>query len=185
MKQRMIESIEGLQRTEGGHILYYFRDIERYADNVVAFILSNVKLEHHILIIENDKITPLIRNKLKPLIIEEQWNYVHFINNFDFYFTYGDFHEAAIPSYFMKIAQPYLDNGTSLRAWSHVEWGHLDTTACLIERVEKMADEQTSALGLTLVCAYEVDRLPDTMKDTLVKHHQFIMTDEKIISTDQ
>jgi hypothetical protein len=166
-----------------GHIFYSFQEVEKYVENAVIYIVSGIEQGDHILFIENDKLLPSIQEKLKPLLSTEQLAKVHYINNFDFYFSKGTFHPATVFNHFMKSLQPYIENTVSVRMWGHVEWGDQKEIAREIEKYENNVDEMISLNEITAICAYDADRVTESLKNSLIKCHGFFMTDDEITKT--
>ena len=164
-----------------GHIFYFFENADKYIENAVTYIVSGIGQGDHILFIENNKLFPVIQGKLKPLLSTEQLAKVHYINNFDFYFSKGTFHFATVLNHFTKSIKPYIENEVSVRIWGHVEWGDQKEVDREIEKYENEADQILSLNELTAVCAYDADRVSESLRQSLIKCHEFHMTDNKIV----
>jgi hypothetical protein len=166
-----------------GHIFYSFQEVEKYVENAVIYIVSGIEQDDHILFIENDKLRPAIQEKLKTLLSTEELAKVHYINNFDFYFSKGTFHPATVFNHFMKSLQPYIENTVSVRLWGHVEWGDQKDIVREIEKYENDVDEMISLNEITAVCAYDAYRVTESLKNSLIKCHGFFMTDDEMTKT--
>nr|WP_054635170.1 MEDS domain-containing protein [Thalassobacillus sp. C254] len=75
-----------------GHILYVFQDTEKYINNALAFIKTGIKMGDYILVIENERITVKLNERLKACLSPEDWKDVSFVSNFEFYYISEDFH---------------------------------------------------------------------------------------------
>ncbi len=166
---------------EEGHIFYSFQEKERYIENAITYITSGVEQGSCVLLIENDRYFSLLRTKLESLLTKEQLKRIHHVNNYDFYYSRGDFHLTSIISYFSKIIGSYRENNLSIRTWAHVEWGDTEEISCEIKKFEEEANKAVSSMKLLSVCAYDADRLTESLQRSLTCSHNFVMTDEGII----
>ncbi|TDL80406.1 3-ketoacyl-ACP reductase [Peribacillus frigoritolerans] len=180
LKQKIDQFTKDLMQAEGGHILYYIHNQERYLENIVAYIVSGVEQGDRVFVIENERLSPAIISKSKQLLSEEQLAKVHFINNFDFYSLHGEFNSMKITDYFSSIVNPYLEAEDSIRTWAHVEWGKVNDVIKTIGDYEMNANKTVSEMGIISVCAYDAERVPEELKETLMINHDFFMTDDDI-----
>jgi hypothetical protein len=167
-------------QTIRGHIFYSFQEVEKYVENAAAYIVSGIEQGDQILFIENDKLIPIIQEKLKSLLSTEQLAKVHYTNNFDFYCSKGTFHPATVFNHFIKSLEPYIENTVSIRTWGHVEWGDPKDIDREIGKYENDVDQMVSLNEITAVCAYDADRVTESLKNSLIKCHGFLMTDDEI-----
>ncbi|WP_335432030.1 MEDS domain-containing protein [Bacillus sp. JJ1609] len=63
MESTHLIEINEIQNLAKGHVLYFFDNQDQYISNVVDFIISGLKLNEYCIILENDRITPLIKKK--------------------------------------------------------------------------------------------------------------------------
>jgi hypothetical protein len=166
-----------LQEAHGGHILYFSNNKSLYLENAVSFVGSGVKQGDHVMVIENERVCLQLFQKLSKLLTKDQLEMVHSINNFDFYFSKGDFHPQTIVEYFEVILKPYLKGHHSIRTWAHVEWGNIEEISCKIEAFEFMANNHVPKLELISVCAYDAEVIPDKLKAALLRSHDYLMSD--------
>ncbi len=74
---------------------------------------------------ENDRNFLQIDNEIRKLLDNEELKRVHFANNFDFYYSNGDFNPETVFNFFLKNIQPYLESGAKIFTWGLVEWGNV------------------------------------------------------------
>lgn len=184
VEKTVTQQLKELQQAEGGHIFYYSNDLDCYIQNAVSYIVSGVEQGEQILMVENDKIYSLIQEKVKKLLNREQLKKVHFINNFDFYWQHGDFHPPTVLAFFSKILGPHLENNQAIRAWGHVEWRDEKCISENLEDFEREANEIISTVKVWAVCAYDADRVSESLKAGLMRTHEFYMTDDRIVALD-
>lgn len=162
------------------HILYAYNDRELYLQNAIAYIIDGIEAGDSIVLIENEKNLRLLNKQLNKLLSSSQLEKIQVISNFDFYLSSGGYHPPSIFEYLTKTNTPYLENNISFRTWTNVEWGTLEGPSHIVEGFEKQTDKVVHEFGLTLVCAYEAERMPEDLKSALLKSHPHIMTDEDI-----
>lgn len=73
--------------------------------------------------IENPRLTPHIFRRLKQLATEEELEFVKFANNFEFYWSEGNFLPISIIQHFKKTLNAATQEGKFFRTWGHIEWG--------------------------------------------------------------
>ncbi|WP_264738897.1 MEDS domain-containing protein [Cytobacillus firmus] len=167
------------------HVLYSYNGMEQYIEQVVSFIQHGVLAGDYIILIENDRIYPLIQKELWRRLNEDQLEFLHHVNNYDLYYSSGSYHPPAITEYFNKMVQPYVDNKISFRSWAHVEWTSMKDPLHLIEDFEKIVDEAVNTLLFPLICAYEGDRMPDYLTTILMETHPYVLFEDDIIISEQ
>ncbi|MGG0741573.1 MEDS domain-containing protein [Niallia taxi] len=165
------------------HVLYSYEGMEQYIEDVVNFMHQGILAGDFVILIENDQIYPLIQRELIKHLNKDQLEFVHYVNNFDFYFSSGSYHPPAITKYFNNIIQPYVDNNILFRSWAYVEWSSIEEPLHLIEDFEKIVDEAVHTLSFPLICAYEANRMPDYLTTILMKIHPYILLKNNIITT--
>lgn len=167
--------------TKGKHILYYYTDEESYILNAMSFIHSFKNEKAHIIFIENDRNTLLLRKRMEQELTSEQMEKLHFFNNFDFYYSEGNFHPQTILNYFSNYISPYIENGEQIYTWGHVEWGDLKEISQKIEEYETHVGKLTIENQLVSLCAYNESRTPDELREILIRCHEIIFSDRDVI----
>ena len=167
------------------HVLYSYNEMESYIKQVVNYIREGIFAGDYVILIENDRIYPLIEKELDILLSKDQMKLVHRINNFDFYYSSGSYHPPAIQDYFNKTVQPYVENKISFRSWAHVEWTTMKDPLHLIEDFEKVVDEAVNQLSFPLICAYKGERMPEYLKTILMETHPYVLVEDDLIASEQ
>jgi len=167
------------------HVLYSYNESENYIKQIVSYIQDGILSGDCIILIENDRLYPLIHNELKTLLTTDQMKMIHRINNFDFYYSSGSYHPPAIHDYFNKTVQPYLEKGISFRSWAHVEWSSMEDPLHLIEDFEKIVDNAVNQLSFPLICAYKSERMPKYLRTILMETHPYILIEDDLILSEQ
>lgn len=178
--QQTIKDLISNVKDNGAHIFYAFKDQEIYIDNVIAYVNSALELGNHVMIIENDRIIPIIQSKLDEKFEQEQLDMVHTINNYDFYCYRGNFHKETILSYLENMIAPFLEKNIPIQTWAHVEWRDQEEIFQTLGEYEKEADRMLQATNLITICAYDANRVPQSLKEILMDCHDYYMTDNAI-----
>ncbi|WP_409304915.1 MEDS domain-containing protein [Peribacillus sp. SCS-155] len=177
MLNNMAQFTQTIQQNGGGHILYFSNCEGEYVANAADYIVTGIKNGHHIVFVENDRIILKIAEKLFRRLTVQELKRIQFINNFDFYFSNGNFHPVTIFNHFFDTLDPYYEQGLSLRLWGHVEWGPQNEIERTLESFEREVDQLMPDMEVIAVCAYESDRLSYKLKKELMKCHGYLMTD--------
>lgn len=156
------------------------QNLESYVKNAVSYILSGLQEGNHVILIENDKIRPLIDEKISGKLPASELKKIKYVNNFDFYWSTGNFHTPTIVAYFSQILEPFLTNSIPVRTWAHVEWGQMQDIADTISKFEEAAHQSVTSMKLLAVCAYDDSRLSPQLKKTLLQSHTHLITDHEI-----
>lgn len=178
LEKETFKVIDTLKDLSEGHILYFFENMEKYIKNVIDFVISGLEQNQFSIIIENDRIIPLLKKSLSQVLSESQLNKVRFVNNFDFYFAKGDFRCTSIFEFLPSVIKDYAQQGFSARSWAHVEWRDEREVHKKLSDSEKEADIIVSEKKLFSVCAYDSDRISKEIKGNLLTHHKFLMNDQ-------
>ncbi|MFS0634334.1 MEDS domain-containing protein [Mesobacillus foraminis] len=173
-----------LLQATGGHIFYCFNHLERYIENAASYILSGIRQGDYVILIENERIYPAIVQKVKVQLTESQLDQLVHVNNFEFYWSYGDFHTPSIIANFSRMLHPYDVKEYSIRTWAHVEWGNEQEITQKICEFEVEANHSVQSMNLVSVCAYDGDRITEPLRDSLMKSHQCHMKDDGILPLD-
>ncbi len=179
--EKLNNPIKALHNLPGGHLFYFYLTLECYIDNAVNFLLLGIEDGNHIILIENDRIYSIIFNRLKLRLSSTQMERIHYINNYDFYWSAGNFNSSKIIANFAKILKPFLKKNIPVRTWAHVELGQIDDIEDAISQFERAAQESVTSLKLLSVCAYNGQRLPVNLIKSLFISHTHLMTDTAII----
>lgn len=118
MKHKMAQLLKDQKNV---HILYSYDGMRNYIEQAVRYIEEGVLSGDYVILIENDRIYKILHTELKKRLTAVQMELVHWVNNFDFYYSSGSYHPPAITEYFEKTVQPYVENEISFRSWAHVE----------------------------------------------------------------
>lgn len=180
MKDKITQQTKELQQSNGGHIFYEYQDIESYINNTVSYILAGIEQGDHVIVIENDRLYPLIKDALEMELNKDDLHKIHRVNNFDFYCFKGDFNTETVISYFKKYVEPFLEKNISIRTWAHVEWADKEQLAYYVGEYEKEVDKTVIEFGLTTICAYDQSRVSEELRQTLLSCHRYYMTDNEV-----
>lgn len=167
------------------HVLYSYNEMENYIKQVLSYIQDGIMAGDYVILVENDRIYPIIHKELSTRLTKEQMKLLHFVNNFDFYCSSGSYHPPAIEEYFNKTVQPYVENKISFRSWAHVEWATLEEPLHIIEEFERTVDKAVNLLSFPLICAYKGDRMPEYLKTILLETHPYVLEDDDITICEQ
>jgi MEDS: MEthanogen/methylotroph, DcmR Sensory domain len=179
MNEWLIDLIGDLKSSNGGHILYQFDQIDCYLQNAVSYISTGAKSGGHVLFVENDRNFLHIDKEIRKLLNKEELKRVHFANNFDFYYSNGDFNPETVLNFFLKNIHPYLESGAKIFTWGLVEWGNVKDYIPLVEAYEKKIDKVISEQGLISLCAYDNSITPLELKNHLMRCHDVLITDKE------
>lgn len=182
MKSEMNQLFEDQRNV---HVLYSYNDMEKYLEQVLSFIQDGITAGDYVILIENDRVYPIIYKELSTRLTKDQMKFVHFVNSFNFYRSSGSYHPPAIEEYFKKTVQPYVENKLSFRSWAHVEWASMKEPLHLIEDFEKIVDRAVNLLSFPLICAYEGKRMPEHLKTILMETHPYVLMEDEFIVSEQ
>lgn len=174
-----LKEVNKLQNLTEGHVLYFFENHDQYISNVVDFVISGLELNEYSIIIENDRITPLIKKRLKVLLNESRLEKVKFVNNYDFYYAKGDFRMNSISDFLPKLIEGYSELDLVFRTWAHVEWRDEREVSKKLSDAENEANLIVSEMKLLSVCAYDSERVSNEFKANLLSCHNFFITDKE------
>ncbi|CAM3883308.1 MEDS domain-containing protein [Mesobacillus thioparans] len=91
-----------LEEQKNVHILYSYDDMRNYIEQAVRYIEEGVLSGDYVILIENDRIYKILHGELNKRLTEAQMKMVHWVNNFDFYYSSGSYHPPAIRSTLRK-----------------------------------------------------------------------------------
>ena len=182
MKSKMNQLFEEQKNV---HVLYTFNELENYIKQVLNYIEDGIAAGDYVILIENDRVYPMILKELSTRLTKDQMDFIHFVNSFDFYYSSGSYHPPAIVEYFNKTVQPFVENKRSFRAWAHVEWATMEEPLHIIEDLEKIIDKAVKQLSFSLICAYEGKKMPDYLKKILMETHPYVLMEDDFIVSEQ
>ena len=168
--------LKELHTVQKGHVYYQFQDENTYMQHLISFIQTGINNNNRILVIENMRNLPKIKEKVERMFTEEQLAYIRFVNNFQYYLANGDFNTQSILSNFKNDLS--VLNHTSIRSWANVEWASSRPDSELLKEFEAEADEFINEEKLLSVCAYSSTRLNPDLNNVLLKVHEYFMTDD-------
>ena len=174
-----IKEVKDLKSLTKGHVLYFFEVEDQYITNVVDFIISGLELNEHSVIVENDRFIPLIKKRLMSLFSEETLKKVIFVNNYDFYYSKGDFRINSIFEFLPNLLEDDQPQGLAVRSWAHIEWRDEQEVCKKLSDSEKAADLIVTETKLFSVCAYDSKRVSEELKENLLTTHKFLINDQE------
>lgn len=165
------------------HILYFFENKTNYIENMMAYIKAGLDRGHHLLIIENPTIYSEVNPWILKLFTDEQRKCIHHMDNHTFYDYYGDFHIHSILKNFDEVLEPFFNHNISIRTWAHVEWKKQDNISAKLEEFENLADCSVNNHGLMSVCAYDASDVTASLQTTMMRSHEYLMTDTELVQS--
>ncbi|WP_423408867.1 MEDS domain-containing protein [Heyndrickxia sp. MSNUG] len=178
MESTHLIEIDEIQNLTKGHALYFFDDQDQYVSKIVDFIISGLELNEHCIIIENDRITPLIKKKLTVLVNKKRLEKVTFVNNYDFYYAKGDFRINSIFDYLPNIITGNSELDIVVRSWAHIEWRDEHEVSKHLLDSEIEADKIVTETKLLSVCAYDSERVSQEFKEGLLTCHNLLINEK-------
>jgi hypothetical protein len=167
-----------LEEITEGHVFYRFLDQEIYISNLISFIKSGIENKQQILIIENMRYLPKVREMIHMLVSEENQSAIRIVNNFEYYLSKGDFNTQNIVTHFQNDISALENSKSSIRTWAHVEWASSDPDAELLHEFESVADDFVIKERMLSVCAYSGALLTPNLSTALEQLHYYVMTDD-------
>ena len=174
-----------LESQRNVHVLYAFDSTENYVQQLLNYIDEGIHAGDYILVVENERMTRELKPHLEKRYTEKQREMVHFVNSLHFYWSSGSYHPPAIHEYFTKTVAPYIENKLSFRSWAHVEWESVKEPLFLIEDFEKMADRAVNEYAFPLICAYEKQRMPHHLTESLMRTHPYVLLEDDLVASNQ
>src|SRR5690606_25060974 len=113
----------------------------------------------------------------KPLVTEDELKSVRFANNFEFYWSEGNFLPVSIIHYFKDTLQAAASKGQFFRTWGHVEWGSGKDMKEEILIYDESASKFITDNKFIAVCAYDSLRVPEELQMQLRARHNYLMED--------
>ncbi|ESU33364.1 hypothetical protein G3A_06695 [Bacillus sp. 17376] len=174
-----LKVVKELANQAKGHGIYFFQDQERYISNVVDFVISGLERNEYSIIVENDRIIPLIQKRLTALFDESRLEKVKYVNNYDFYYAKGDFRINSIFEFLPNIIEGFSELDVAVRSWAHVEWRDEVEVSKKLMASEKEADVIVNETNLLSVCAYDFERVSEEFKEGLLSCHNFFINEKE------
>lgn len=175
MNVSIMSVVNAWKKEEGLHICYIYYTKE-YIETTISFVISGIRNGEIVLLVENERNMLQIMKELDKKLSKKQLDNIHFINNFDFYWSNGDLHPQTISFYFSKLIDPLLKTGTFVRTWANIEWGNENEVSCKIEEFEKTADSLVKRNKILSVCAYDRSKVLYKWETTLTNCHNITIT---------
>jgi hypothetical protein len=175
MQLTEVNELAGLTR---GHGLYFFENQDQYITRLVDFVISGLERDEYSIIVENDRIIPLITKRLMELLEESSLEKVKFVNNYDFYYAKGDFSVNSIFDFLPNLIEGYSELDLVIRSWAHVEWRDDQEINRKIMVSEQEADIIVTETELLSVCAYDSERVSKELEEGLLNCHNFLINDK-------
>ena len=172
-----LKEVHEIQDLTKGHVLYFFKNQDHYISNVIEFVLSGLERNEYSIIIENDRMTPLIKKSLTEKLNNNCLKKVMFVNNYDFYYAKGDFRVNSIFDYLPNLIEGYSEQDLAVRSWAHVEWRDEPEVSKKLSVSEKEADLIVAKTKLLSVCAYDSERVSNELKESLLSCHNFLVNE--------
>lgn len=165
-----------------GHMLYFFSSKEAYLDRLYEYITDGVDYGYQLWIVESTDTYQRVRDRLVANLHRDQLKNIHYFDNEVVFAPYEEFSEQYIDDYFEGRMAHTLEHGIPLRTWARVLWkkeqhGAFDK----LNRWETHMDEIVSRLGISSVCTYDATELPASFQTTLLRNHEYFMTDHELV----
>lgn len=176
--------VQTVLEQENAHILYTYHDHKLYIDQVLTYIEDGLRVGEVVLLVENERNYHIIINELNDRVSKEQMKLLYYVNSLHFYLSSGSYDPPAIKTYFTNVVEQFVVSGTLFRSWAHVEWATLEAPTHLVEQFERIVDEAVLQLQFSLICAYNSEKIPESLYHMLLQTHQYILDDEGISVSD-
>lgn len=183
MAMTSISLTDQINVSNGAHILYIYDSLEGYIDNAVAFIRTGLQQLHEIVLIDSPENKRLIYERLSGLILEQEFEHIHFFDQQEFYNKHGAFHVKLILDSLSHLFQPFLDRKLTLRSWGHVYWRDQEDIFEQLQKYECHCDTSVSEWGIIGVCIYDGHKVPASVQNELMKSHEYVMTDTTLVKS--
>ncbi|MBM7572557.1 MEDS domain-containing protein [Aquibacillus albus] len=177
--EKQIELNNYLRVRNTSHILYLFEEKKDYMNNLIAYVKAGIERKHHLLIVENSTMLESIKEETKKIFSIDEQNHIHYFDNHTFYCYYGDFNIHNIVQHFGDIINSFSEKNITVRTWAHVEFDKNKSISKKIQEFEKIANCSVNDLGLMSVCAYNSNDLSAFLHTSLMKSHEYLMTDKE------
>ncbi|CAG7650170.1 ATP-binding protein [Paenibacillus allorhizosphaerae] len=163
----------------GARILYSYDSVEGYLRNAMSFIQSAVDFGQHVIFIDSMERFESIAARLKSDRPRNDFTYVHFVDNGDFFRRHDDFQFEKVLTDVKRIIEPSKwKEELSVRIWGHADW--------TLEQVKAAPNAAkrvivTDEFGYFTVCCYDGNAIPASAQNEKLKTHEYLMTDQNMI----
>ncbi|GEO26563.1 hypothetical protein AAC03nite_23480 [Alicyclobacillus acidoterrestris] len=181
--QNPIPLTKSISVENGAHILYFYKTQSAYLENVVSFIEMGLNMGQHVVYIDSLQSYTALRELLEASQRASFLEQVTYVNHFEFYMMYRDFHFERVLQNLKDVVEPHLGAGRSIRLWGHVDW---QPQADILERLhtyECSCDITVSDLGFLTVCAYDSGAVPAAVMIEMMRSHPLLMTDVDMVKS--
>lgn len=166
-----------------GHILYTYNKVDNYIENAISYIVSGIDQGHHIIMIESKDTYEHMKVILKGMLTQDALECIHFLDNYEFYRLYDDFHCDLIVSHFSDVITHFQEKHITVRTWANVCWNDEREIESKLESFEKTADQCVRHSNLISVCAYNGNKITASLQNSMLKSHEYIMTDQELVKS--
>ncbi|WP_216828509.1 MEDS domain-containing protein [Alkalihalobacterium elongatum] len=181
---RTIALTDSIQVNEGSHILYFYQSEELYVQNLVSFILSAIELKQHAIVIETPERFKEVKKKLIQILNENEIEqFLYFVDNYEFYQKYQDFHFDRVLDNFKNTVQPFVNENLVARVWGLVEWKDQPNILEKLYTYECECDLTVSEIGYITVCCYDGNTVPSYILTEMMRSHPYFMTDKELVKS--
>lgn len=177
LKQIEVQEVPDLRSLTKGHVAYFFTDQEQYVSNVVDYVIAGLRQNECTIIVESDRMAPMIVLKLAQKLTAPELDQVRFLNNYEFYYAHGDFRINSIPDLLPTLFKGEFDPDMCYRTWAHIEWRDESEVSKLLHS-EEQADIIVAEENLLSVCAYDSRRVSGDFRDRLLASHSIHLHDK-------
>ncbi len=169
-------------KSENAHILFVFNQVDHYVQIAADYLSDELNRGTQVLLVENDRIYPMILKRLKESVCEQKLLNLKRENTFDFYYEQESFNPDSIYNHFLDKVRPYVEKGERIVTWGHVEWGN-DLTSKELISYERRIDQLLKTMSVISICAYDADRLSQRALESLVAVHDIHIKDNKVVKS--
>jgi hypothetical protein len=177
--KRMIPLTKFIHLPSTAHILYLFESKDSYISNLLAYIKAGVERRHHLLIIESEEIIKRVKQETYSAQKEFDKDLIHFVDHNTYYQSNKDFHTHHVVNSFKNILEPLIDLNVNIRTWANVIWKEQENITSKLTEFEKIADCTVNDIGVISVCTYAASNVSASLQTSLMRNHEFLMTDEE------
>lgn len=167
-----------LSVADGTHILYFYKSLDAYIENAVAFITTGIDHGQQVIFIDNASNSKLIQDCLPETVDRDM---ICFIDSHEHYQIHRDFDPARILTRLRTVIGPYMKRGTAIRMWGQIHIEQYRFVPEELDHYECVADAAIGELGYTTVCAFDANRIPAHIQMTLLETHEHFMTDDQFV----
>lgn len=176
-----VNRIEQVRFSNGRHIVYTYKDDQKYLKNMMDFIIEGIEENQLIIYIDSpDRFEILMEELVARGFSETQLNSIIFNDSTQFYSTQDSFNNEKVQKNFADLVKPHLKKDKETRIWASVVWSDQDqeTLKKQVSSHEYRCDCFVSGQSNVLVvCAYEALKLPTSFMNIILQTHKFHMTD--------